>query len=119
MVAEASASYGKRLLPPLITHFAKTDPTKVYASIPRCNEDLAQGFRDITYMTFANAINKAAWWLEGRLGKSNGEFETFAYLGPRDLRYAILAVAAIKVGRKVYYIRHVAGIRDVLIECRG
>ncbi|KAK5020419.1 hypothetical protein LTR60_000533 [Cryomyces antarcticus] len=93
--------YGKRLLPVLIDRSAQTDHDRVYASISTASDDVVKGFRDITYKQLSNAIDHAAFWLDGQLGKSQVDFETFAYFGPRDLRYPILTVAAAKVGRKV------------------
>lgn len=93
--------YGKRLIVSLIGQYAVDEPEKLYASMPRNEEDLSQGFKDITYSQLANAISNASWWLESTPRKSNGSFETFAYVGPKDLMYPILAVAAAKVGRRV------------------
>ncbi|MCJ1347965.1 hypothetical protein MMC31_006195 [Peltigera leucophlebia] len=95
-----SPIYGKRLIVSLIDQCAADEPEKLYASVPRNEEDLSQGFKDITYAQLANAINHASWWLDSALGKSNGSFEPFAYVGPKDLMYPILAVAAAKVGRR-------------------
>ena len=98
---------GHRLLPTVIDHYAKSAPHSVWASIPRDENDLSRGFRDITYREFGNAINHASWWLENNnlgstISSNNGVFqETFAYIGPKDLRYPVLAVAAAKVGKKV------------------
>lgn len=70
--------------------------------VPRDENDLSQGFNHITWKQFANAINHAAWWLESNVGpKTSDKFEVFAYQGPNDLRYPILAVAAAKVGKQV------------------
>ena len=91
---------GKRLLPVVIDHCANKNPTRVWASIPR-RENVANGFQDITYREFANAIDKASWWLESILGKGRGLFETFGYIGPNDIRYPVLAIAAIKLGKTV------------------
>ena len=92
---------GRRLLPMAIDQFAAEEPNKVWASIPRSDE-LADGFRDITYREFADAIDRAAWWLETVVGKGGHRlFETFAYTGPKDLRYPIIAIAAIKIEKKV------------------
>ncbi|KAK5016950.1 hypothetical protein LTR16_003002 [Cryomyces antarcticus] len=93
--------YGKRLLPVLIDRSTQTDHDRVYASISTASDNVVKGFRDITYKQLSNAIDHAAFWLDGQLGKSQGDFETFAYFGPRGLRYPILTVAAAKVGRKV------------------
>ncbi|MCJ1395312.1 hypothetical protein MMC18_008196 [Xylographa bjoerkii] len=42
----------------------------------------------------ANAVNKIAYWLEQNFGAST-VFETLAYMGPSDLRYAIVFLAAV------------------------
>ena len=97
------ANYGKigqRLISSLIDEYAANDPSRVWASMPVANEDLSRGFQDITYGRFANAIDTATWWLQGRLEK---QVETVAYAGPKDLRYAILAVAALKLGKKALH----------------
>lgn len=93
---------GARLIVSTIDHWAAVDPDRVYASIPANNNNLAEGFLNVTYKQLANAINHASWWLDVVLGVcEKGSFDTFAYAGPKDLRYPILAVAAAKVGRRV------------------
>ena len=93
--------HGQRLLATVIDYYADNEPDRVWVSIPLDDADLARGFKDITYKEFADAIDRAAWWLEETLGASNGTFETFAYSGEKDVRFPILGVAAVKVGRKV------------------
>lgn len=93
--------YGQRLIVSLIDQYSKEAPERVWASVPQDENNLAKGFKDITYRHLANAINRASWWLDAALGKSNGNFETFAYAGPKDMRFPILAVAAVKVGRQI------------------
>lgn len=88
--------YGRRLLPALIDERAQTRHERPYASIPVSN-DLADGFRDISYTVFASAINRCSAWLLQAKGRSTS-FETLAYIGPQDLRYQILCIAAVKVG---------------------
>ncbi|KAF2147359.1 uncharacterized protein K452DRAFT_293797 [Aplosporella prunicola CBS 121167] len=95
----------RRLLTKIIDHNATFYPTKVYAAFPR-TESIEDGFRELTYKGFSNAINRAAWWLDETLGGSvdfDTDLSTFAYFGPRDIRYSILAVAAIKTGRKILF----------------
>src|SRR5271170_6641399 len=86
----------KRLLPNIVDFNAISLPTRVYALIPR-SVSLSDGLQALTYKDFANAINRVSWWLDGVLGESLA-FDTFAYIGPKDIRYSVLAVAAIKTG---------------------
>lgn len=90
---------GKRLIPHIIDGLALTNPRKVFASYSR-SSNLQEGFRDVNYLQLANAINSCAWWIESQVGKGH-DFATLTYIGPSDLRYAILTVAAIKTGYKV------------------
>ncbi|KAL9598405.1 MAG: hypothetical protein Q9219_004495 [cf. Caloplaca sp. 3 TL-2023] len=92
--------HGQRLIASIIDNLAENEPDRTWATIPR-SKNLTEGFVDITYRQFGNAINRAAIWLEEQLGVSNGNFETFAYAGEKDLRYPIIAVAAVKIGRKI------------------
>ena len=95
-------THGARFITSTIDHHAAEAPDKIYASTPK-SEDLSAGLITVTHKRFANDINHASWWLDSTLGKCNGSFDTFAYAGPKDLRYPILAVAATKVGRRVSY----------------
>ena len=91
--------YGARLLPQVVDELSRSDPTRVYATFP-LSSDLSHGFRDVTMLEVAQSINKLAWWIEMNLGRST-VFETIAYIGPSDLRYAIVFLAAVKCGYKV------------------
>jgi acyl-coenzyme A synthetase/AMP-(fatty) acid ligase len=91
-----STGYGKRLLPCVVDERAAQGHPRPYASIPR-TADINDGYRDISYETFASAINRCAEWLRARFGEPEVE-ETIAYAGPSDLRYNILALAAVKSG---------------------
>lgn len=91
--------FGKRLLPQVVDHYAQTDPRKVYASIPRSAIDLSDGFQDITMAKLAAMVNRLSRWLEGimRIGNLN----TITYIGPADIRYAAIFLAAVKCRFKV------------------
>lgn len=89
---------GERLLVSLIDSHARNDPERAWASVPQDVDDLSKGFVDVNYKQFANAVNHASWWLVKNLDKS---FDTIAFAGPKDLRYPILALAALKTNRKV------------------
>ena len=91
--------YGSRLLPQVVDELARSDPDRVYATLP-LSSDLTQGFRDVTMLQVSQAVNKCAFWLEETIGRST-EFETLSFMGLPDLRYAIIFLAAVKCGYKV------------------
>lgn len=108
----ASLPRGQRLVTTIVDDYAGSQPDRVYAVVPVDQEDLSRGYKDITYKRFARAVDAASHWLDDTLGKSNGTFETFIYLGARDLRYVIMALAAAKTGRVV---RWKSGIKSSYI----
>lgn len=91
--------YGKRLLPTLIDDTARDDPGRIFAVIAK-TVDIEDGFIDVSYRRLSTAINSCAWWMETKLGR-NLNFATIAYIGPLDLLYHIVTLAAIKTGNKV------------------
>ena len=97
--SQAESSYGSRLLPQVVDTLARSNPERIYASFP-LSTDFSNGFRDVTMFELANAVNKFAYWLEQNIGAST-VFETLAYMGPSDLRYAIVFLATVKCGYKV------------------
>ena len=99
MLPNEIPKYGKRLVPSLIDQLAQDKPDSPWISVPVSSE-LSDGFRDINYYVFANAVNRAAHWIESNIGKSL-RFETLPYIGPNDARYFILFAAAVKAGYKV------------------
>ena len=52
--------------------------------------------QDVTFADLENASNRAAQFLE-----QNCPYDTFAYMGPSDLRYMIWAIGAMKSGKCV------------------
>lgn len=90
------------LLPTIIAARAAATPDRVFALTPRSSTDLEQGWAPTTYGQVGAAVDRLAWWLDGALGPAQqGAFETFGYVGPPDLRYSFVVVAAQVVGRKV------------------
>lgn len=90
-----------RLLPQIVDDLARDEPSRIFTAIPRTN-DISDGLRDVTALEFATAVNRAAWFLEKVLGRSNS-VETLTYIGPSDLRYPILSLAAPKAGYKTFW----------------
>ena len=96
----APENCGRRLIPTLIDDIARDDPKRPFISVP-LDFNLGDEYRDVCYSSFANAVNKCAWWLESQLGKSS-TFETITYIShARDITYLILIIAAVKAGYKV------------------
>lgn len=90
------------LMPHLVDQKARTDPAALYLEYPIDAADYRDGFRKISYGDFANAVNSLAWWLHETIGPSE-VFETLAYVGPNDVRYPALILAAVKAG---YVVSH-------------
>ncbi|KIX95422.1 uncharacterized protein Z520_08939 [Fonsecaea multimorphosa CBS 102226] len=96
---------GRRLFPVAIDDIAQSDPTRTLASIP-LSSDLSHGYRDVSFLSFANAVNRAAWFIETTFGRSANS-PTLAYIGKSDMRYHILAMAAAKTGYQVLFSSHI------------
>lgn len=90
---------GQRLIPTLIDQYATQQPDRTFVAIPK-STDLRDGWKDISYLTYSRAINFCSWWIEENLGKGQN-FETISYMGPLDLRYLIILIAAVKTGYTV------------------
>lgn len=93
--------HGNRILLSVIEQLAEEEPSSVWASIPIDGNDLSKGYRDLTFRQLNNAACIAASWLREHLPRSSQPFQSFAYMGPNDLRYAAFAVAAGKLQKMV------------------
>ncbi|KAL4894674.1 acetyl-CoA synthetase-like protein [Aspergillus ambiguus] len=89
-----------QLLPNIVDHYAQVKPDAIYAEYPRSPYTYDEGYIQVTYMDFANAINGFAKWLTERFGPGNGEI--LAYIGPSDLRYPALVLGAVKAGYCIF-----------------
>ncbi|KAJ6103788.1 hypothetical protein N7486_004010 [Penicillium sp. IBT 16267x] len=98
----AEKNRGQRLLPHVIDHCAHHEPDRVFASICKSG-DPDNGFEDITAETMATAVNYMAWWLTKNL-KTRNKRRTLAYVGPSDLRYTVIFLAAIKCRWRTFFI---------------
>jgi acyl-CoA synthetase (AMP-forming)/AMP-acid ligase II len=109
---ETWPTYPDELLPNTLFKLAAQYPDLTYSEYPR-SKDVADGFRKITYKEVANAVHAVAWWIEENVGKPavDDGSETLVYMGPGDLRYALLVLGSVMIGYKVCLI---LSIRD---EC--
>ncbi|KAJ5391006.1 AMP-binding enzyme [Penicillium cataractarum] len=89
--------HGKRILVSVIESRARNVSSKSWVSLPINEQDLSQGYKDISFRQLNNYANHAAKWLRENLPPTSDVFQCFAYAGPKDLRYPILAVAAAKL----------------------
>ncbi|KAL4905238.1 hypothetical protein BDW74DRAFT_185288 [Aspergillus multicolor] len=91
-----------RLLPALLDHRAARQPDQVWAKFPVSPTSYTQGFRAATYAQMRNAVDYMAYFLAESIGTSE-IFTTLAYMGPGDLRYYIVLLAAVKTGYKPFF----------------
>jgi acyl-CoA synthetase (AMP-forming)/AMP-acid ligase II len=95
---------GSRHVLQLLTHRALTIPSLTYASIPLDPLNLSLGFRDISYAELLNAINHCTHYLSRVLPPARERYEVVAYLGPKDIRYPIIACAFAKLEKRFLFI---------------
>ncbi|QSZ36628.1 hypothetical protein DSL72_006509 [Monilinia vaccinii-corymbosi] len=98
--SEIPSDCGKRLMPHYIHQTAIDEPHRVCISTPLTSEP-RDGFEDITFSQLDKAIDVASVWVEEQLGIGKN-FPCIAYIGPHDLRYILLTMAAIKTGHKLF-----------------
>lgn len=93
--------HGKRLMISIIEEHALSNPHKVFISIPAGNR-VTDGQQDISFGTFARAVDRCAWWIERTLGGRGVDFPPIAtYMYPMDFRHVILIFGAVKAGYRV------------------
>jgi hypothetical protein len=86
-------------LPSIVALNAKECPNGLYARTP-IGPAYTDGYRDVSNLQYAQAIDHLAHLIEIRLGKGV-DFETVAFVGPSDIRYNMVIIAGIKAGYKV------------------
>ncbi|KAL3458988.1 AMP-binding enzyme [Aspergillus heterothallicus] len=88
--------HGKRIIATVIEERAKKENDTPWVVHPIDDNDLSRGFQEVSFRQLNNAANHAAHWLKENLPDTSEPFQTFAYAGPKDLRWSILTVAAAK-----------------------
>ncbi|KAF2087471.1 acetyl-CoA synthetase-like protein [Saccharata proteae CBS 121410] len=82
---------------------ANASPSRIYASVPLADDCISDGFCDVTVSAFLSAVEACAWWIEDTYGRSN-DFDTLAYAGVNDLRYALVLHAAMRCRYKTMFV---------------
>ncbi|XWW96173.1 hypothetical protein V2A60_004145 [Cordyceps javanica] len=95
-ITTSTPDYGRRLLPHIIDELAATHPDQVLFSLSSMVRNVLE-FRDVSARQFAQAVDKTAWWLQGKVGKQT-VIQPIGYIGPHDLRHILLTYACVKVG---------------------
>ncbi|KAI3318574.1 acetyl-CoA synthetase-like protein [Xylariaceae sp. AK1471] len=97
-LAHASPSRLIHLIPDELAEAVPEHPLFAFSK----TEHPQDGFTGVSSRCFANAINRAAWWLVEKIGQPSN-FETVAYIGSNDIRYLLFMFGAIKVGYKMLF----------------
>ncbi|KAM0145363.1 hypothetical protein ACHAP3_000490 [Botrytis cinerea] len=87
----------EQLLPNAVDRIAETNPGRMYAEIPFSIRTFDAGFRSVSYVDLANAVNGMAWWIHRALGSSSTR-EPICYMGPNDLLRNVVLLANCKAG---------------------
>jgi hypothetical protein len=98
------------LLPHMVDRLARETPDALYGLWPVNATSYDEGFRAITYAELANVVNGLALHLTTALGPGGTDVgqavPVISYVGPNDVRYMALAIAAIKAGYVVWGKHH-------------
>ncbi|KAH8156102.1 hypothetical protein CIB48_g12145 [Xylaria polymorpha] len=97
----ASTPWREFTLPQIVDNVADEQPDHVYGSWPVDQSSYRVGVRNITYIQLANIVNGLAWWLVKQLGPEK-HGEVLAYVGPNDVRFTALVLAAMKTGHRLF-----------------
>ncbi|KAM4066274.1 AMP-binding enzyme [Hirsutella rhossiliensis] len=97
--------YGNRLLVSLIDEIAAAEPSRAFVFVPRCSEP-DKGWKPITFKEISNAVNYVANDIRSKLKNHplQDHLPTVAYIGPSDVRYAIIMLACVKAGCQALFI---------------
>ncbi|KJZ72767.1 hypothetical protein HIM_07842 [Hirsutella minnesotensis 3608] len=93
---ELDARWQDDLLPHIVDRLAEKRPDAEYAHWVKESD-----VEVITYSLLANIVDGLAWWIVDQLGPGSDNasgIEVLAYMGPNDVRYPALILAAIKAG---------------------
>lgn len=98
-----SVPFGRRTLNSCLEAYIKHEPRRAFAYIP-VSESIDDGFNNMTYAQLAKAVSITAHWLDQQLGKvlqTPQSREVISYMGPNDIRYFLLMLAADRTNRSV------------------
>ncbi|KAG5928420.1 putative NRPS-like protein biosynthetic cluster [Claviceps sorghi] len=98
------SKYTPRLFPVVVDQIASSEPGQPYIYQPKSSQ-LEDGWAPITFGELANAVNHVAHLMAGTVKReSKDKFPTLVYVGPNDVRTAIVLLAAVKAGCQAFFI---------------
>ncbi|GJN72092.1 L-aminoadipate-semialdehyde dehydrogenase [Purpureocillium lilacinum] len=96
--------YGSRLAVNVVDEIAARDPTRPFVFVPRSNKP-DDGWVPVTFKQLANAVNHVAHIVARDVKPTSADpFPTLGYVGPNDVRYAIVMLACVKAGCQGFFI---------------
>ena len=104
-IFQSSSAKPNRLIHLLPEELAKHVPDHALFSYP-LTANLQDGFVDVSSRDFANAINRASWYLKSLLGLPKN-FDTIAYMGPSKWNYLNWPKIAILKASRRYPLLHI------------
>lgn len=102
---QSPQSYGNRHLPRLIEKIAQATPEKPFVSLAK-TADPRDGFEDISYGAFSQAVDRCAFWLDDNIGHHEDTKSLrpiFSTIARQDMRGGIMVLAGAKTGHQVSY----------------
>jgi len=94
-----------RPFPAVVDHLANTEPNRLWLKIPEYHNNDELTWRDITFLQLSRAVNTMAHWMDLHLGRApekSDRDQVVAYVGINDIRHAIIMIAALKTGQRVF-----------------
>jgi acyl-coenzyme A synthetase/AMP-(fatty) acid ligase len=93
---EKAAQWQNDILPNIVDRLGREKSDAIYGEWVTDSSVVV-----ITYAQLSNIVNGLAWWLVEQLGGPGiygSSPEVLAYVGPNDVRYSALVLAAAKTG---------------------
>jgi acyl-coenzyme A synthetase/AMP-(fatty) acid ligase len=106
-----ATSFEKMLMPLIMDARAASGFERPFALYPQTKYP-TDGFQRVTFARLANAVNRAAWWLDEHLCEAGKKVDSFAYFGPNDVRYTIFVLATMKTSRKCVLLLSSVSMKD-------
>ncbi|KAI1314056.1 hypothetical protein F5Y03DRAFT_2856 [Xylaria venustula] len=96
-----SGLWKEATLPQIVSQLACEKPQSIFGIWPVSPTSYSTGVRTVTYAQLDNIVNGLARYLTKKL-KTSHQGQILAYVGPNDIRFPALLLAAIKTGHALF-----------------